>query len=448
MIKHSKTFIIALVLSLLLMSIGGFVFSQTDLEVDYPVISGESPTSTRTFLHSYIKYIFNFAIIACGLIALGVIVRAGAQYTASRGNPASHRDARDRIICGIVGLLILLSSYILLSTINPNLVFFSFAPLTHDPEALPLPEDYNIEPKITVYEFPLGTLINNKNSVLSISYSAYEGILNPARLQRLEKTGDALERANKKLEKLMEVLHDESLKLKNLGLFLKAQSIELATLAADCKCSNCSSDCTIFWVFGGNKCDNCTNDGCHAMTACSACNTGPITDTCPDRARMDELRDPFNIIDGIPEIIANISAKKPVVEEELKRVELFAGVIDAFLSKSDTNTVEAFETTNSVEINALFILDTEAKDLISKADRTGLKEIEQDYGSPEEIIENLTKDLVSLEEIEMIIKLNPYNSIMSYYSFLETEKTNIELKEYRDGEIEPGGDPATFYYVE
>ena len=106
--KKHRTFITATILSLLLILAGGFVFSQSGtryLEIDYPIIDGESPTSTKTFLHTYIKYIFNLAIIVCGLITLAVIVRAGAQYTASRGNPASLRDARDRIVCG--GVLIL-----------------------------------------------------------------------------------------------------------------------------------------------------------------------------------------------------------------------------------------------------------------------------------------------------------------------------------------------------
>ena len=68
--KKHRTFITATILSLLLILAGGFVFSQSGtryLEIDYPIIDGESPTSTKTFLHTYIKYIFNQTVKPLGL---------------------------------------------------------------------------------------------------------------------------------------------------------------------------------------------------------------------------------------------------------------------------------------------------------------------------------------------------------------------------------------------
>ena len=443
--KKHRTFITATILSLLLILAGGFVFSQSGtryLEIDYPIIDGESPTSTKTFLHTYIKYIFNLAIIVCGLITLAVIVRAGAQYTASRGNPSSLRDARDRIVCGIVGLLILLSSYVILSTINPKLVVFNFNPLTSTtiiPDSIPI---ISMEATSTAYELPLGVLINNESSLTASSYSTYEGILSPDRLERFEKTATTTKAAIIKLEELTKVLRDESLKLKDWGLLLQTQCLELANHAADCKCSNCTSTCHIGWP-ADNKCPWCTNDGCWQMSPCSSCGLYGLDDTCPNRIRIDELRNPFNIIDGIDEIIASTTDQKLVVEEESKKVKLFSQVIEAFLSKTDT--VEAFMTTPAYLTDSL-LFSAATKNLISKADRTGLKEIEQDYGNPQEIKERLLEDLVSLEELELTIKQNSLE-ITSYYSLLESKDLKYEISQYRSGDIDPGMDPATFYHI-
>ncbi len=453
-LKKHRTFIIAAILSLLLILMAGFVFSQTggtDLEIDYPIIDGESPTSTKTFLHTYIKYIFNFAILVCGLITLAVIVRAGAQYTASRGNPASLRDARDRIVCGIVGLLILLSSYVILSTINPKLVFFTFNPLTSVsiiPDSIPI---ISVEATSTAYELPLGALINNKSSLVSSPYSTYEGILNPARLERFEKTGDALERANVQLEILMLPLRDKAKDLRDSGLWLKTQAEGLQARADRCKCSYCHSDCALDCAVSpaapfGCNCQSCNNGACDAMTACSACaNNG--NDTCPDRASMNQMRTSLLSLDGIPGTLnlindLTLTDQESKLDEELRRVRLFSQVIEAFLSKAIT--VEAFETANSVQINALF--DAATKNLISKADRSGMKEIEQDYGNPQEIKEKLAEDIASLEEIELKIKQNPFE-IISYYSLLESKDMKYEISQYRGGAVDPGMDPATFYLM-
>ncbi len=434
--KKHRTLITAIILSLLLLLAAGFVFSQTgrDLEVDYPIIDGESPTSTKTFLHTYIKYIFNFAILACGFITLAVIVRAGAQYTASRGNPASLRDARDRIVCGIVGLLILLSSYVILSTINPKLVFFTFTPLSHDPVVLQPTPIISLTPTSTAYEFPLGVLINNESSLVAAPYSTYEGILNPDRLERFEKTGDAVKRANVKLEELTKVLRDESKILRDLGKKLKDQSVTLQGYAAACTCapSRCSSGCGV----AGNKCNNCTEAGCAAILSCSGC----AGDTCPNRTNMSILIN--DAIVGIPGTFALISAQELIVDEELRRVRLFSQVIEAFLSKTDT--VEAFEAANLGQINALF--DAATKNLVSKFDRTGMKEIEQDYGNPQEIKEKLAEDIASLEEIELKTKQNPFE-ITSYYSLLESKDKKYEISQYRSGDVDPGMDPASFYLM-
>jgi len=94
------------------------------LEVQYPTVPGVSftPTSTATELPNYVKYIFNFFLWAAGFAALGVLVIAGFRYLTSAGQPGILKDAKDQIFAAFAGLLILFSSWLLLTTINPQLI--------------------------------------------------------------------------------------------------------------------------------------------------------------------------------------------------------------------------------------------------------------------------------------------------------------------------------------
>lgn len=94
------------------------------LEVQYPTVPGVSfvPTSTATGLPNYVKYIFHFFLWAAGFAAFGVLVVAGFRYLTSVGQPQTLKDARDQIFSAMAGLLILFSSWLILNTINPQLI--------------------------------------------------------------------------------------------------------------------------------------------------------------------------------------------------------------------------------------------------------------------------------------------------------------------------------------
>jgi len=102
------------------------VFAQDGqgLGVEYPDVLGDAPETTTTLVPEYVNYIFNFLIFISGFIALGVIIMAGYQYFTSAGSPEKMSDARDKIKAALLGLLILLGSYLILYNINPNLVSF------------------------------------------------------------------------------------------------------------------------------------------------------------------------------------------------------------------------------------------------------------------------------------------------------------------------------------
>lgn len=104
-----------------------FVFAQ-DLEVTYPTIPG-APLPAEPTLPEYIKYIYNFALIIAGLIAFFSLIYGGFRYVLSVGQPVAMSDAKDQITAGIVGLIILLGSYLFLVAVNPELTILRIGPL-------------------------------------------------------------------------------------------------------------------------------------------------------------------------------------------------------------------------------------------------------------------------------------------------------------------------------
>lgn len=100
------------------------------LEVTYPAfVPGVSPPVGQVTVSRYIYYIYTAAIALGGLVALGSIIIGGFRYLTSTGNPGAMADARERIFYGILGLLILLGSYVLLREINPEILSVVMPPM-------------------------------------------------------------------------------------------------------------------------------------------------------------------------------------------------------------------------------------------------------------------------------------------------------------------------------
>jgi len=96
------------------------------LEVVYPEIPDiPNPTTVKSGLPSYVKYIFWFAVAIIGLIALGVFIYSGFEYLTSFGNPGKFSEAKDKMISAGLGIIILLAAYLIFNTINPELTILS-----------------------------------------------------------------------------------------------------------------------------------------------------------------------------------------------------------------------------------------------------------------------------------------------------------------------------------
>lgn len=85
------------------------------LEVNLPGLS-----STPNLI-DYRNFIFNFLIGLGGALAVLSIAIGGIGYVVSAGNPESISNAKDRIRGAILGLILLMGSYVLIQTINPKI---------------------------------------------------------------------------------------------------------------------------------------------------------------------------------------------------------------------------------------------------------------------------------------------------------------------------------------
>ncbi|MBL7142387.1 MAG: hypothetical protein ISS83_01910 [Candidatus Pacebacteria bacterium] len=199
------SFLFVLVFSLIVAS---FVFAQKPLEVEYPEAGGLKPETTLFGLSAYVKYIFNLSIIIAGLIAFAGFVAGGIKYITSTGIPAFKKDAGEQMFAAFVGLLVLLTSYMLLTSINPELTMLA-APEIIKTEG-EFVETPTLEKETLSYtEIPIGALI-----------------------QRLF------------LEKRLANLKDFSKKVRDISNKIEQRTKELNSLIAQCACSQLQSQCS------------------------------------------------------------------------------------------------------------------------------------------------------------------------------------------------------------
>lgn len=91
------------------------------LEIDFPSVAGIKPSDSFG-PGDWIQYIFIFGLSLVGLAIIYTVVYAGITWLTAGDNSGKITDAKKRLWEGLIGLLILLGSYILLNTINPDLV--------------------------------------------------------------------------------------------------------------------------------------------------------------------------------------------------------------------------------------------------------------------------------------------------------------------------------------
>jgi len=96
------------------------------LELDYPSFMGidlNALAATREGvpINQLVAWFYYFLVGISGLATFLMLVWGGFTWLTSTGNPTKISDAKDKITSAVLGLVIILSSYLILKVINPEL---------------------------------------------------------------------------------------------------------------------------------------------------------------------------------------------------------------------------------------------------------------------------------------------------------------------------------------
>ena len=94
-------------------NIGGY-----NLIVPLPGVGESAPTT----LAEYVRFIYIWFMRVVALAAGVMFVAGGGRYVLSGGSPGRAQEARETISRALLGLVVVLASYLILNTINPSLV--------------------------------------------------------------------------------------------------------------------------------------------------------------------------------------------------------------------------------------------------------------------------------------------------------------------------------------
>ena len=94
--------------------------SDNRLNLCYPSFQNFSLTLDMP-LNEIVAWFYYFIIGVAGLAAFVMLVTGGVKYLTSAGSPSAISDAKDQIKSALLGLLIILMSWLILQVINPDL---------------------------------------------------------------------------------------------------------------------------------------------------------------------------------------------------------------------------------------------------------------------------------------------------------------------------------------
>ncbi len=148
--KYNSIFLISLLLGGIFYA---FLPAQALQITDYPSFLDISEDMSFIEL---VSTLFNFLLLLAGLAALMIIIWGGIRYLTSVGDSSKMSDAKGQIFSAILGVVILFASWMILNTINPNLVELTepgFTTTLTDPVVTPVRvvgtcaegEDYAVE---------------------------------------------------------------------------------------------------------------------------------------------------------------------------------------------------------------------------------------------------------------------------------------------------------------
>lgn len=133
MIKIYKIFWVSL--AILLFFVNGLpVVQAIGLEIPYPTLKTGAQLTSSSTVPQYFQYIFDFGMGIGFLVVMISLIIGGAFYLFSFASPEAKAQAKDKIYGALMGLAILLLTYLIIVTINPNLATLKLSTPEKPPE--------------------------------------------------------------------------------------------------------------------------------------------------------------------------------------------------------------------------------------------------------------------------------------------------------------------------
>ncbi|MFZ3054805.1 MAG: pilin [Minisyncoccales bacterium] len=271
----------------------------------------------------FVIYIFNLGVALGAVLAFIVIAFNGIKLLNFPGDPPSLSEAKKKIINALLGLTVLLVSYLLLTTINPDLVDVKNISLGVTQFSFPVlsPEEETInKPELSFTEIPIGTiaegiLVGNSSTRNKLECYEYD-----------DETGEVVDKNSDGHITEKDIILDRDIFycMKDLETALRKKTEikvsklikELDTLMESCSCSRVFVDYEppAYLYTSAGKC-GCTACGSYCKT-CGHSHTGCpgapgnnlegdasleqyTYDPCPNRKQIDCKRQEIKqLLDG------------------------------------------------------------------------------------------------------------------------------------------------------
>ncbi len=91
------------------------------LNLDYPEFGGFDLNWDQD-LNEIIAWFYYFIISIAGISAFFTFIQGGFQWLTSGGSAGKITEAKEKLTSAVLGLVIILSSYLILQVINPELI--------------------------------------------------------------------------------------------------------------------------------------------------------------------------------------------------------------------------------------------------------------------------------------------------------------------------------------
>ncbi len=108
-----------------LAALPAFFIAPLALGASSTVGGGPPPPAPSPYLTNPLRFVadfYDFALAIGGLLAFGAIVYGAVKYTVAAGNPSGQSDAKDQMTQALLGLVLLLSAFMILRFVNPDIL--------------------------------------------------------------------------------------------------------------------------------------------------------------------------------------------------------------------------------------------------------------------------------------------------------------------------------------